>query len=216
MPTLRDTSDTVAAETPRPGRRTGTVGGRRGRRKRPAPSHVRDARGGSAGCGRTGQAELWRSSSVGEEATDHAPAALVTRGGRRSDDRLPAAGLSAYSTAAYTAALTEAIAERRPFAVLLPSTPNGRDLAARGIGPTGTRTDRRLHRAGRGRFRACTAQTSLRWQHRRPHLLPHALPNMATVRPGVFGALQPQPHQKGSRGSVVERRRPYRATAWHG
>ena len=65
----------------------------------------------------------------GERVADHA-AALGAAG---ADVVMAASGawLSPYSTAAHTAALAEAIAERAPFAVLLPSTPNGRELAAR-------------------------------------------------------------------------------------
>ena len=65
----------------------------------------------------------------GEDATGYATA--LGRSGADAVMVASGSGLSAYSTAAYTAVLAEAIAERQPFAVLLPSTPNGRDLAAR-------------------------------------------------------------------------------------
>ena len=101
-------------------------------------------------------------------------------------------GLSAYSTAAYTAVLAEAITARRPFAVLLPSTPNGRDLAARvsarlNLGLTGDCIGLDMDDSGLAQLKPAFGGNIV------APIYSRTLPNMATVRPGVFSALQPNP-----------------------
>ena len=101
-------------------------------------------------------------------------------------------GLSTYSTSAYTAVLTAAIADRQPFAVLLPSTPNGRDLAARAsarlsLGLTGDCIGLDLDDAGLAQLKPAFGGNIV------APIYSRTLPNMATVRPGVFHALHPNP-----------------------
>ncbi len=103
-----------------------------------------------------------------------------------------ASGLSAYSTAAHTAVLTAAIAERQPFAVLLPSTPNGRDLAARAsarlnLGLTGDCIGLDVDASGLAQLKPAFGGNIV------APIYSRTLPNMATVRPGVFSALHPNP-----------------------
>ena len=100
--------------------------------------------------------------------------------------------LSAYSTAAHTAVLAEAIAEQRPFAVLLPSTPNGRDLAARAsarlnLGLTGDCIGLDVDDSGLAQLKPAFGGNIV------APIYSRTLPNMATVRPGVFSALRPNP-----------------------
>ena len=101
-------------------------------------------------------------------------------------------GLSAYSTAAYTVVLTEAIAEQQPYAVLLPSTPNGRDLAARAsarldLGLTGDCIGLSVDDSGLAQLKPAFGGNIV------APIYSRTLPNMATVRPGVFSALSPNP-----------------------
>ncbi len=126
----------------------------------------------------------------GEEAAGYA-AALGEAG---ADAVLVASRswLSAYSTAAYTAVLAEAIAQRRPFAVLLPSTPNGRDLAARAsarldLGLTGDCIGLDVDDSGLAQLKPAFGGNIV------APIYSRTLPNMATVRPGIFGALRPNP-----------------------
>lgn len=125
-----------------------------------------------------------------EEAADHA-AALGAAG---ADAVMVASGngLRSYSTSAYTAVLTAAIAERKPFAVLLPSTPNGRDLAARtsarlNLGLTGDCIGLDLDDVGLAQLKPAFGGNIV------APIYSRTLPNMATVRPGVFSALRPNP-----------------------
>ena len=126
----------------------------------------------------------------GEDAAGYATAL-----GRSGADAVIAAsgsGLSPYSTAAYTAVLAEAIGERQPFAVLLPSTPNGRDLAARvsarlNLGLTGDCIGLDVDNSGLAQLKPAFGGNIV------APIYSRTLPNMATVRPGVFSALQPNP-----------------------
>ena len=135
----------------------------------------------------------------GEETADYA-AALGAAGA----DAVMVAfgdGLSAYSTAAYTAVLTEAIAEHRPFAVLLPSTPNGRDLAARAsarldLGLTGDCIGLAVDDSGLAQLKPAFGGNIV------APIYSRTLPNMATVRPGVFSALHPNPARNVSVSTI--------------
>ena len=126
----------------------------------------------------------------GEEVAAHATA--LAQAGADVVMVATARELSVYSTAAYTAVLTEAIAERQPFAVLLPSTPNGRDLAARasarlGLGLTGDCIGLDVDDAGLAQLKPAFGGNIV------APIYSRTLPNMATVRPGVFSALRPNP-----------------------
>jgi len=126
----------------------------------------------------------------GEEVAAHATA--LGQAGADAVIVATARELSVYSTAAYTAVLTEAIAERQPFAVLLPSTPNGRDLAARAsarlsLGLTGDCIGLDVDEAGLAQLKPAFGGNIV------APIYSRTLPNMATVRPGVFSALRPNP-----------------------
>ena len=145
-----------------------------------AAQHVADALGGRVAAFVIG----------GEEAAGYA--AVLGEAGADVVMIASGSGLSAYSTAAYTAVLTEAIAERRPFAVLLPSTPNGRDLAARAsarldLGLTGDCIGLDVDDSGLAQLKPAFGGNIV------APIYSRTLPNMATVRPGVFSALRPNP-----------------------
>ena len=100
-------------------------------------------------------------------------------------------GLQRYSTDAYSATLSKAIEERKPYAVLLPSTVNGRDLAARvaarlELGLTGDCVG--LEVDGEGRL--VQLKPAFGGAIEAP-IYSKTLPNMATVRPGVFERFEP-------------------------
>ena len=99
--------------------------------------------------------------------------------------------LGAYATDAYASTLASAIEARSPFAVLLPSTPNGRDMAARtaarlGLGLTGDCIGLEVDSEGR----LAQLKPAFGGNIVAP-IYSRTLPNMATVRPGVFDALAP-------------------------
>ena len=97
--------------------------------------------------------------------------------------------LEDYSTDAYASVLADAITDRRPQVVLLPSTVRGRDLAPRvaarlGLGLTGDAID--LSVDGQGRL--------VQWKpafggNIVAPILSRTLPAMATVRPGMLHPL---------------------------
>ena len=125
-----------------------------------------------------------------EEAAGHA--AALGQVGADAVMVASGSGLRSYSTSAYTAVLTAAIAERQPFAVLLPSTPNGRDLAARAsarlnLGLTGDCIGLDLDDVGLAQLKPAFGGNIV------APIYSRTLPNMATVRPGVFSALRPNP-----------------------
>lgn len=124
----------------------------------------------------------------GEDAADHG--GVLGQSGADVVRVASASGLSTYSTAAYTAVLSDAIAERQPFAVLLASTPNGRDLAARvsarlDLGLTGDCIGLDVDDAGLAQLKPAFGGNIV------APIYSRTLPNMATVRPGVFSALRP-------------------------
>lgn len=108
--------------------------------------------------------------------------------------------LADYSTDAYAAVLAQAIRERRPRSVLVPSTALGRDFAPRiaarlGLGLTGDAIDLSLDDEGR----------LVQWKpafggNIVAPILSSTLPEMATVRPGM---LEPIPRDPG-RTPIVE------------
>lgn len=99
--------------------------------------------------------------------------------------------LSEYDTERHAATLTAAIRRHAPFAVLIPSTANGRDLAARvagrlALGLTGDCVG--LEADARGRL--AQLKPAFGGGVVAP-IVSSTLPNMATVRPGVFAPCEP-------------------------
>ena len=99
--------------------------------------------------------------------------------------------LAEYDTELHAAALADAIGRHSPFAVLIPSTANGRDLAARvagrlGLGLTGDCVG--LEADGEGRL--AQLKPAFGGGVVAP-IVSSTLPNMATVRPGVLSPCAP-------------------------
>ena len=126
---------------------------------------------------------------VGDSVERHAPA-LTAYGA----DRVHVASelcLRQYDTELYTATLAAAIRECRPYAVLVPSTANGRDLAARvaarlGIGLTGDCVGLDLDEEGR----LLQLKPAFGGNIVSP-ILSKTTPQMATVRPGILTPVEP-------------------------
>ncbi len=99
--------------------------------------------------------------------------------------------LALYDTEAYAAVLASALQEQSPFAALLPSTANGRDLAARvagrlGLGLTGDCVGIEIDREGRlSQLKPAFGGGIV------APILSKTRPNMATVRSGVLTARAP-------------------------
>jgi electron transfer flavoprotein alpha subunit len=98
--------------------------------------------------------------------------------------------LAAYTTDAYATTLTDAIQTHNPYAVLLPSTVNGRDLAPRvaarlQLGLTGDCVG--LEVDGEGRL--VQLKPAFGGNVLAP-IFSKTIPNMATVRPGLLTPLQ--------------------------
>ena len=124
--------------------------------------------------------------------------------------------LALYDTEAHTAILTAAIREHSPFAVLLPSTANGRDLAARvagrlGLGLTGDCVGIEIDDEGRlSQLKPAFGGSIV------APILSRTLPNMATIRAGILSSCEPDysiepvvsgletAHVKPSRVHIVE------------
>lgn len=103
------------------------------------------------------------------------------------------AELRVYSTEAHTATLAEAVVERAPYAVLLPSTSNGRDLAGRlagrlELGLTGDAVGFEVD----GEGRLVMLKPAFGGNVVAP-ILSKTQPNLATVRPGLFDRLDAEP-----------------------
>ena len=100
-------------------------------------------------------------------------------------------GLSRYDTETHTAALSAAIRAESPFAVLIPSTANGRDLAARvagrlSLGLTGDCVGLDIDDEGRlSQLKPAFGGSIV------APILSNTLPNMATVRQGILTACDP-------------------------
>ena len=99
--------------------------------------------------------------------------------------------LELYDTEAHTAILTSAIREHSPYAVLLPSTANGRDLAARvagrlGLGLTGDCVGIEIDDEGRlSQLKPAFGGSIV------APILSRTLPNMATIRAGILSSCEP-------------------------
>ena len=131
--------------------------------------------------------------AIGEDLTFRIQ--MVKKDSAGADVVAVAAGdaLASYSTDAYAGTLAAAIEAREPYAVLAPSTPNGRDLAARvaarlKLGLTGDCIG--LEVDGEGRL--VQLKPAFGGNVVAP-ILSSTLPNMTTVRPGIFAALEPDP-----------------------
>ncbi len=110
------------------------------------------------------------------------------------------ADLATYSTAPYTHVLAEAIQARKPFAVLLPATVNGRDLAARvaarlSLGLTGDCIDLAINDLGQlVQYKPAFGGNIV------SPIISKTTPQMATVRPGMLARAV----RDDSRTAVVE------------
>ena len=99
--------------------------------------------------------------------------------------------LAHYDTEAHATVLTETIQELSPYAVLLPSTTNGRDLAARvagrlEIGLTGDCVGIEIDEEGRlSQLKPAFGGSIV------APILSRTLPNMATIRAGILSACEP-------------------------
>ena len=106
-------------------------------------------------------------------------------------------GVAEYSTDAYAGTLAHAIETDRPYAVLIPSTANGRDLAARvaarlGLGLTGDCIGLEIDPEGL----LAQLKPAFGGNIVAP-IYSKTLPNMATVRPGILEAFAPTPGRDG-------------------
>lgn len=133
---------------------------------------------------------------LGHRLERHAPT-LAAHGADRvllADDP----GLEPFTTEAHAAVLTDAIRERRPRSVLLPSTAYGRDLAPRvaarlGLGLTGDCIDLDIGADGR----LVQHKPAFGGNVVAP-ILSRTSPEMATVRPGMLNARGPDPARTAS------------------
>lgn len=155
---------------------------------------------------------LGRANQLAEKINGHVAAILI---GRKVRDHIrtlaaygadrvyvaDAASLETYSTEAYTAILSEAIRRRRPYAVLMPSTANGRDLAPRvaarlNIGLTGDCIGLEIDE----KKRLVQLKPAFGGNIVAP-ILTKTRPAMATVRPGMLRAAEPD----ATRAPAVEK-----------
>ncbi|MGH2470195.1 MAG: FAD-binding protein, partial [Chloroflexota bacterium] len=126
-------------------------------------------------------------------------ASLAPELGAHGADRVllaTSAELAHYDTRRYAHVLAEAIRARQPYAVLLPSTVNGRDLAPRvaaqlGLGLTGDCIGFELD----AEQRLVQLKPAFGGNIVAP-ILSSTRPQMATVRPGVLQALRPNPRRQ--------------------
>jgi electron transfer flavoprotein alpha subunit len=106
--------------------------------------------------------------------------------------------LTEYSPEGWASALGRAIEQRKPWAVLIPSTANGRDYAPRiaarlHLGLTGDCIGLRLD----GENRLVQLKPAFGGQIVAP-ILSRTYPQMATVRPGMLQSLTPDPTRKAA------------------
>lgn len=126
---------------------------------------------------------------IGHRAQDHA--AELTAYGADRVHLADAPGLDRYDTELYTGVLADAITDHQPYAVLIPATVNGRDLAARlaarlGLGLTGDCIGLEIDDQGR----LVQLKPAFGGSIVAP-ILSSTRPQMATVRPGIFTEVQP-------------------------
>ncbi len=136
---------------------------------------------------------------IGRKVRDHAKT-LAMYGAERVY-MADAASLETYSTEAYTAILANAIRRRKPYAVLFPSTANGRDLAPR--------VAARLKLGLTGDCIGLEIDEQKRLVQLKPAfggnivapILTKTRPAMATIRPGMLQAAEPD----ASRQPTIEK-----------
>ena len=126
---------------------------------------------------------------IGNRAREHA--AELTAYGADCVHLADAPGLDHYDTELYTSVLAEAVTVHQPYAVLIPATVNGRDLAARlaarlGLGLTGDCIGLEIDDQGR----LVQLKPAFGGSIVAP-ILSTTRPQMATVRPGIFSEVQP-------------------------
>jgi electron transfer flavoprotein alpha subunit len=126
---------------------------------------------------------------IGHRAREHA--AELTAYGADRVHLADAPGLDHYDTELYTGVLAEAVTDHHPYAVLIPATVNGRDLAARlaarlGLGLTGDCIGLEIDDQGR----LVQLKPAFGGSIVAP-ILSTTMPQMATVRPGIFSEVQP-------------------------
>jgi electron transfer flavoprotein alpha subunit len=126
---------------------------------------------------------------LGQNVMRHAPALAAYGADRVYLAEAP--GLSAYNTEAYTAVLAAAIRRYQPYAVLLPSTSVGRDLAPRlaarlNVGLTGDCIGLEIDKEGR----LAQLKPAFGGNVVAP-ILSRTRPAMATLRPGMLQSAQP-------------------------
>ena len=126
---------------------------------------------------------------IGNRAREHA--AELTAYGADCVHLADALGLDHYDTELYTSVLAEAVTVHQPYAVLIPATVNGRDLAARlaarlGLGLTGDCIGLEIDDQGR----LVQLKPAFGGSIVAP-ILSTTRPQMATVRPGIFSEVQP-------------------------
>ncbi len=107
-----------------------------------------------------------------------------------------APAFSTYSTDTFTAVLAQAIADHNPYAVLLPSTANGRDLAPRvaarlNLGLTGDCIGLEIDQQGR----LVQLKPAFGGMFVAP-ILTKTRPAMATVRPGILQKAEPDNNRR--------------------
>ena len=126
---------------------------------------------------------------IGHRAQEHA--AELTAYGADCVHLADAPGLDRFDTELYTGVLAQAVTDAQPYAVLIPATVNGRDLAARlaarlGLGLTGDCIGLEIDDEGRlVQLKPAFGGTIV------APILSTTRPQMATVRPGIFSEVQP-------------------------
>lgn len=149
---------------------------------------------------------LGRSVELAEQLNGEVAALVVGADVRRHADALAAYGadqvyvaetfdLTHYLVEPFAKIVADAIAAYKPFAVLFPSTANGRDLAPRvaarlGVGLTGDAIGLELDSEGR----LVSLKPAFGGNIVAP-ILSRTLPVMTTVRPGMLAPMQPNPNR---------------------
>ena len=155
-----------------------------------------------AGLRRTTFELLGKANELAKRTQSEVAAVLVGAGGEDDVKALSAYGadrvlilddpaLGHPTGMACTAALAQAIHCRRPYAVLFPSTPNGRDLASRlaarlGLGLTGDCIDLEINEGGE----LVQLKPALGGNVVAP-ILSRTVPYLTTIRPGLLAPIEP-------------------------
>ena len=126
---------------------------------------------------------------IGHDADRHAP--ILTAYGADCVHIADDPHLQEYDTEAFATILSEAIRTHRPYAVLVPSTINGRDVASRvagrlGLGLTGDCVGLEINDGGR----LVQLKPAFGGNIVAP-ILSRTMPQMATIRPGILSPVEP-------------------------